>query len=194
MEDVLGGATVASLRAEGSEDRYVSALAQQDPADPRVWGVASGSLASRVRLWDTRLPGPAAAFPIAAKRIRDLQFSPDGQMLAAASDDCSVTVVPVADGAAAFRLLGHSAPVTSIRFSPQEYLLGPAAAPPPASFFPGQRGPLSATASADKTVRFWDLETRECVTQSSPLPGPVGPILFDPAEDLLWIGAQGGLR
>jgi len=43
-------------------------------------------------------------------------------------------------------LPGHSGPVLSVNFHPNEYLL--------------------ATGSQDKTVRFWDLETFECVGQS----------------------------
>lgn len=47
-----------------------------------------------------------------------------------------------------------------MRFHPSEYLL--------------------ATASEDRLVRFWDIDSEECVSQSDPTDGPIRSIAFHP--------------
>jgi WD40 repeat protein len=67
--------------------------------------------------------------------VRSVAFSPDGQLLASASDDETVRLWDPATGQHERTLTGHVGPVRSVAFSPD--------------------GRLLATAGDDGTVRLW---------------------------------------
>src|SRR5271154_857188 len=71
--------------------------------------------------------------------VRAVTFSPDGQLVASASDDETVRLWDAATGAVRGTLEGHSDSVSAVAFSPD--------------------GQLVASASDDKTVRLWDTTT-----------------------------------
>mmetsp|Transcript_34186 Transcript_34186/g.80997 ORF Transcript_34186/g.80997 Transcript_34186/m.80997 type:complete len:821 (-) Transcript_34186:46-2508(-) len=71
--------------------------------------------------------------------VRDLKFDNDGQYLAVASDDAEIKLVNVTDTEDIKTLEGHDGGVKSLAFNPAY--------------------PLLASSGADRTVRFWDLET-----------------------------------
>jgi WD40 repeat protein len=70
-------------------------------------------------------------------------FSPDGQLVASASDDMTVRLWDAKTGEQVQKLEGHEGSVSSVAFSPD--------------------GQLVASASRDKTVRLWDTKTGEQV-------------------------------
>ena len=72
-------------------------------------------------------------------------FSPDGQLLASASFDRTVSLWDTKTGALRSTLEGHSDSVWAVAFSPD--------------------GQLLASASDDRMVRLWDLKTRETIQE-----------------------------
>lgn len=132
----------------------------QNPTRPSVW--ASASLDSTVRLWDARVASSLATYQVHSKSVTAIEFSPHGAWIATGSEDCSSKILDIPAGGQARGIVsGHLGAVSDVRFHPNEYLL--------------------ATASLDKTVRFWDLESFECVSQSDSAGGPVHKIGFHPA-------------
>jgi len=67
--------------------------------------------------------------------VKSVAFSPDGQNLASGSDDTTVRLWRVSDGALLRILVGHTNWVSSVVFSPD--------------------GQTLASGSWDKTVRLW---------------------------------------
>jgi WD40 repeat protein len=85
-----------------------------------------------IREWN-RLQGHSA-------RILSVNFSPDGQIIASASDDSTIKLWQ-RDGTLVKTLQGHSLGVNSISFSPD--------------------GQMLASASTDKTIKLWRLDGTE---------------------------------
>ena len=79
--------------------------------------------------------------------VTAVAFSPDGQLLAFASEDCTAKLWEVASGREVRTLTGHSACVTAVAFSPD--------------------GQLLASASDDGTAKLWEVASgREVRTLS----------------------------
>jgi len=75
--------------------------------------------------------------------VNAIIFSPDGQLLASASDDRTVRLWDPSTGTPCGTLEGHSDSVVAVAFSPD--------------------GQLLASALYDKSVRLWDVETKETI-------------------------------
>jgi WD40 repeat protein len=73
------------------------------------------------------------------QKLRDVAFSPDGRLLASASEDETVRLWAVATEAKARTLTGHTDKAFGVAFSPD--------------------GRLLASAGKDKTVRLWEVAT-----------------------------------
>jgi len=101
--------------------------------------------------------------------FRGVAFSPDGRLLAAASDEGSFDppawLWDPATGKCLHTLTGHTDTVWGVAFSPD--------------------GRLLATVSGDKTARLWDPATGQCVRTLTGHIGPVRGVAFSPPDGQL---------
>lgn len=102
--------------------------------------------------------------------LRDLRFSPDGNLLAAADVDFKVRWIDVRNGGVQQTLTGHTEVVLGLAFSPD--------------------GKVLASAGFDRTVRIWDARTGKEIRTLHGNKGQVWTVAFSPNGKLL---ATGGM-
>ncbi|WP_018503669.1 Hsp70 family protein [Parafrankia discariae] len=139
--------------------------------------------------------------------VNDVAFSPDGRLLATASDDETVRIWDVPTGSVRTTIVGHKDCVRGVRFSPAGELLasvsdkkkvrvwdpltgaqrfvlaGHGGGVNGVAFSPDGR--LLATGSDDDTVRLWDMATGRFVATLTGHPSDVQKISFSPDGSLL---------
>jgi pre-rRNA-processing protein IPI3 len=160
-----------------------------------VGGGASG----RVFLWDRCSGDLLRVWPAHYKAVSALAFSPCGSALASGGEDAIVHVWDTAslvDQASLCDPAGrpplchctwtdHSLPITQLVFSACSPLV---AAP---QGFGGLHTPL-VSASADRSVRFWDVPSRQCLLKLT-YPSAVNAVAVHPSEQRAYAACSDGV-
>ncbi|KAL3998414.1 con80 domain of Katanin family protein [Acanthocheilonema viteae] len=115
---------------------------------------ASAATDCTVTLWDTRQHPANVLVRRFDRSTNCLCYSPNDAFIALGSDHLYLMDPRVKE----YRSLPSSSQVLHVCFHPSEYLL--------------------ATGSKDRLVRFWDIDTEECVSQSDPADGTLREVAF----------------
>ncbi|CAI5989162.1 unnamed protein product [Closterium sp. NIES-64] len=100
------------------------------------------------------------------KTVGCVRFSPDGRWVVAGGQDGRIKLFDLAQGRLFAQLAGHAGAVAALDFHPQELLL--------------------ASAARDRTVRWWDLESFNCVDCTPAGAGGTAALAFAPQGDALF--------
>src|SRR5262249_38086993 len=128
-----------------------------------------------VQVWDASTRQPLFRLEGRRAKLRHVAFSPDGRLLASASDDTAVRVWDLTTRRLLHTLDEHTQGVCCLSFG------GPSA-----------RAPLLGSASTDGTVRVWDIATGRRVLLLRGPRYPVRGVAFSPAGDRLATAGEDG--
>jgi WD40 repeat protein len=179
----------------------------------QIWSLDGHRPLAKLFRWTPRLHFSIRHEPNC--EVTSVAFSPDSTLIATASDNATVVICKVSNGAPVRQLAGHTGSVTSIAFSPDGSLLatgsddgtariwqttadsyvilsGHAGGVTAVAFSPD--GSLVATASRDTTVRIWRAATGTLLGSLVALPGGGNALLLadgryrvdDPGDDIWW--------
>jgi WD40 repeat protein len=147
--------------------------------------------------------------------VTAVTFSPDGSLIATASEDRTARIWEIASGDQLRELSGHSSEVNAVAFSPDGSLIATASEDHTARIWHALKGTLTvlrghtsgvtdvafspdgsliATASSDTTVRIWRTTTGILLGTLIALPGGGNAMLLvdgryrvdDPGDDIWW--------
>ena len=188
-------------RATGTGAEPPAPTAAHGQATTQILGayIFANTLTGHSSRWVDRLGRTVA--------VNSVAFSPDGQLLASASDDQTVRLWDPATGAHRRTLTGHDQPVSGVAFSPDGRLLASASrtgsvrlwdpatgahrrtltghADPVRGVAFSPDGRLLASASDDQTVRLWDPATGAHLRTLTGHADPVRGVAFSPDGRLL---------
>jgi WD40 repeat protein len=144
-----------------SPDGFFIATASDDTS-ARMWSVAGHHPIGTLFRWTPRLH---RTIRHNLNKVTAVNFSPDGSLIATASDDHVARIYETARGSEFRTLTGHTGGVTALAFSPD--------------------GSLIATASEDHTARIWHTVTSDAPTILSGHAGGLTAVAFSPDGSLI---------
>ena len=137
--------------------------------------IASGSDDTNMKVWDIRHKSCIQTYKGHTKSVNTVKFSPDGQWLASSSKDGTIKIWDLIAGKQlhSFQVSeeGSMCP-TNFEFNPSEFLL--------------------AAVSGDSTVKFFDMESFECIFSTPKDPSRVLNIVFN--DNQLLSATNDGIR
>ncbi|KZV49388.1 hypothetical protein F511_10928 [Dorcoceras hygrometricum] len=136
---------------------------------------ASGSLDTNLKIWDIRRKGCIHTYKGHTRGVNVIRFSPDGRWVVSGGEDNSVKLWDLTAGKLLHDFKSHEGQVQCIDFHPQEYL-------------------LATGGSADRTVKFWDLETFELMGSAGPESTGVRSMTFNTDGKTLLCGLHENLK
>ncbi|VDK62310.1 unnamed protein product [Onchocerca ochengi] len=143
--------TGREMRTLVGHNGRINAITQSNRS---IYMWASAATDCTVTLWDTRQHPANVLVRRFDRPTNCLCYSPNDAFVALGSDHLYLMDPRVKE----YRSLPSSSQVLHVCFHPSEYLL--------------------ATGSSDRLVRFWDIDTEECVSQSDPADGTLRKVTF----------------
>ncbi|MCP9260149.1 Katanin p80 WD40-containing subunit B1 [Dirofilaria immitis] len=143
--------TGREMRTLVGHNGWINAITQSNKST-YMW--ASAATDCIVTVWDTRQHPANVMVRRFDRPANCLCYSPNDAFIALGSDHLYLMDPRVKE----YRSLASSSQVLHVCFHPSEYLL--------------------ATGSEDRLVRFWDIDTEECVSQSDPADGTLKEVAF----------------
>jgi WD40 repeat protein len=125
-----------------------------------------------VQVWNIETGQTLTTFANHHSKINSLNFSPDGQTIASASEDGQIYLWQIATGKVLAVFQGHQQPVNHVAFSPN--------------------GQLLASASSDGTIKLWDIATKQALSAALSHQKRVNYVAFSPNGKLLATASQDG--
>ncbi|KAG8382626.1 hypothetical protein BUALT_Bualt05G0097000 [Buddleja alternifolia] len=153
---------------------------------------ASGSLDTNLKIWDIRRKGCIHTYKGHTRGVNAIRFTPDGRWVVSGGEDNTVKLWDLTAGKLLHEFKSHEGQIQCIDFHPHEFLLATALASDYDLWF--HLGFGWTECSADKTVKFWDLETFEQIGSAGPESTGVRCMTFNPDGRTLLCGLHENLK
>ncbi len=142
--------------------------------------LASGSADYSIKLWQVSTGREIRTLTGHSFFVNSVAFSRGGQILATGSSDKTIKLWQVSTGREIRTFTGHSSAVCSVAFSPI----------PPSSLEQGGLRGIMASASWDKTIRLWEINTGKQICTLSDHSNYVRSVAFSPDGQTLVSGSD----